>query len=218
MRGTSPVSTGKASEKEPIPSPGSSEPGAQETLVGPLPLVLTSLAWSCPPASHHTMLSDFSETLADCAEQEGRKGEGSGGEVREGLLRLLDGHTRERTRAPTRWGRGDWEVETPLPCLLPAHIGEAAAWPPRRSQRLPQDASSGRGERAALPGETAGREGWRGNRRRGCRGREGGRGRGCRWSGRAPEGGAQSPCWPSPALWRRVSGFQFHPFARLELG
>lgn len=50
------------------------EPGAQETLVRPLPLVLTSSAWSSPPASHQTTLSDFSETLAGCAEQEGRKG------------------------------------------------------------------------------------------------------------------------------------------------
>lgn len=61
------------------------------------------------------------------------------------------------------------------------------------------------------PAPPAGAEGCaeRGWGRGGERGGAGAPGRGRRLSGRAPEGGAQSPGWPSPAFARRVSGFQF---------
>lgn len=70
----SPFSVGKPQEKELNPSLQSSEPSGQKALVGPLPLVPTSSAGSSLSALHQAALSDFSEMLADSAEQEGRKG------------------------------------------------------------------------------------------------------------------------------------------------
>lgn len=130
---------------------------------------------------------------------------------------LLDRHTPHphppHTARPTRWGSGGWEVANPSPAIS------------QRTAEKPQPGRRG-APRGSRPPRAAGGAGWGKGGEGGAAGDSAARvprgwGRGCRWSGRAPEGGAQCRRWQSPVLRPRVSGFESHPlpgWSRASLG